>query len=336
MRGKNIVYSTALVMGLLLSGCGSSDSEGESRLSTQQMLDKGDFEGVIASLEGSTQTLTTDQNILLGMAYLGKSGATLTNIITLLDESGDSTNQFATFVTKLSDKGEKTALPDLSKSKEFFIKALGNIDCNNEDDTLTTSQKDICTFAGLSDTTKSALTVSYLLDKDKIDTFDSDTESDDKLTASTCAMAYAFDRTRDDDCIPFVEGSTVIFTQSQKTYRELTVTVNSEDYEFLLTDTAPQATVVTDGFCSNNDFTTRQDLSKDELFSCPVVTSPDEEEITAMDTLVETLNNGLDSIQAEEGSELADDIEEIRAEIATNGTIDEEDIIDYLNRQNNN
>lgn len=336
MRVKSIVYSFALVMGVLLSGCGSSDSEGEVRLSTQQMLDKGDFEGVISTL--GEENLTTDQNILLGMAYLGKSGATLTNIITLLDESSaENGDEFSTFVTKLKDKRGDTALPDLSKSKEFFLKALGDATCGNSN--LTTSQKDICTFAGLSDTTKSALTVSYLVEE--LDTFTTD-ESDDKLTASTCAMAYAFDGTADDACSGFTEGEDVTFEESQKTYTELTVTVtvnsNSEDYAFLLTDTTPQATAVTDGFCSNTDFSTRQEASQDGLFPCPVVTTPDETEITAMDTLVDTLNNGLDSIQAEDGSDLADQIQKIKDDITNtdNSTelITEQDIINYLNDQN--
>ena len=328
---KKILISSLCSAMILLSGCG--DSEGEERLSIQQMLDDGNYVGVISALESSADS--DDDYMALGAAYMGKAGLSLANIVTAVASESDSGGSgFALFVESIAEQSTLTALVDLGKSASFYKEVVGNA-CTTPSLNLSDSQKDICLFIGLGATTKAAVAIDSLIGD--ISTFGDGVGSDDKLTASACAMQYAFNGSTGVGC-SIVENTDVNFTTINKVYKELTVTVNFTGYDYLMNSTTPKQTVLTDGYCTNTDFSTRVDTydSTTAPYACPVNEDPLAEELTTAGVLVDILNEGIDSIGAAVTEDIQADINEFREEItgSVSGTVTEQNIIDYLNDQN--
>ncbi|MEA3370754.1 MAG: hypothetical protein U9Q40_05385 [Campylobacterota bacterium] len=334
---KKILISSLCSGILLLSGCG--DSEGEERLSVQQMLDKGDYTGVISKLEAGADSNV--DYIALGAAYMGKAGVSLTNIVSAM-ASGDDTNDdgFVAFVKSIAGVSTATAISDLGKSADFYKKVVGS--CTAPD--LSDAAKDICLYIGLGATTRTAVTIDNLVGD--ISTFGGDTK-DDKLTASLCAMQYAVNNEFTDEDCTIVEDANVEF--ATKSYTPLTITVNSADYYHLMINSQ---SVITDGYCAEDDFSSRvesYDIST-APYACPMSEDPTADELTTAGVLVEVLNEGMESVGVVDTEDIQEDVNEFKCEIlgsTYNGIddctdpdvsidtdISEEDIIDYLDAQN--
>ncbi len=334
---KKILIGSLLSAMFLLSGCG--DSEGEDRLAIQQMLDDGNYAGVISALESSADS--NDDYIALGAAYMGKAGVSLADIVSAVASGSDDErdSSFAAYVDRIAANSTPTALVDLGKSNDYYKMVVQGA-CVSNLIVLSDSQKDICLYIGLGTTTKAAVAIDSLVGD--ISTFGDDTSSDDKLTASTCAMQYAFDRT---NTCGIVESTDVNFTN--RIYTPLVGTVNSVDYYFLMTGS--NQTVLTQGYCAENNFSTRVNdyNSTTAPFACPINEDPEADDLTTADVLVNILNEGMDSIGAATTEDIQADIDEFKCEIFE-GTynefsgcseditqdIAEQDIIDYLNSQN--
>ena len=356
---------------LLFSGC--SDNEAETQLETQQMLDDGDYQGVITKLANEPSTI--DNNMALGAAYMGRSGIALSDIMKIMLDSGDGGDDaFATFAEGINDKKSPTALKDLKNSSKHYNLATGGV-CDDEDANLTNSQQDVCMNAGLSDTVSAVVTISYLGDVGSLLGSSTTDENgtvvvNDELTASSCAMDYAFNGFSSNAECTAVEDGNVTF-ENNATYTTLIITMDSNNtYDYLLTAPASadgnvtyfRQTALTDGYCADIDNdsivefpTTRLDINVSErqtmtlpltvdgnnVYICPVNQDAPEEELTAAELMVDVLNGGLDSITAATGgdAEMATQIEDFKAELQAdnpdaNGTITVEDIISYLNTQN--
>lgn len=337
MMLKNIIISSLAAFTLLMSGCG--DSEGESKLKTQQMLDNGDFQGVINKLESSANS--NSDYILLASAYMGKSGLTLTNLIsTIADSSGDSSSSsgFAGFATALSSSTSSTAITDLRAAIDYYKKVVNDTCVNNAN--ITSSQRNICLYIGLASTGSAAATIELLTGS--IASFGTGLR-DPKLTASVCAMQYASGTTVSTDCNVSSFGADVTFTQSQKIYTPFTITVASVPFEYLKSDT--NKSVLTQDYCSLTDFATRQATKDAGYFVCPVneTTGPD---LTTASVLVDVLNNGLDATASAANSDVQGDLDQFKCEIlggtyngntctvSTSTDITESDITIYLSAQN--
>jgi len=333
-----MLISVLLATVLFLSGCG--DSEGEDSLAIQQMLDDGDYAGVITALESSADS--DGDYIALGTAYMGKAGVSLTNIVSAMSSDNVSNDGFASFVNGIADISTPTALTDLGKSSKYYKMVVG--DCSALD--LSDSAKDICLYIGLGATTRSAVTIDSLVGN--ISTFSDNTIIDNQLTASVCAMAYAFNNTNNGTCT-FTESPDVNFTVISRVYTPLIVTVvadvNATKYHYLMTST--NATVLTNGYCTEIDFSTRvNDYNLTTApYACPVNENPVEDELTATGILVDILNDGIDSIAAAVTDDIQADIDEYKCDVlggVYNGgcsvsltqNISEQNIIDYLNTQN--
>ena len=336
---RNLLTGSLVTAALLFSGCG--DSEGEDRLEAQQMLDKGDYTGLIQNLE-SSDSLTDEENIALATAYMGKAGLSFSDLIVIISDSsededdGSDSDGFASFVTKISDNNSSTALRDLGKSVESYENVVGDICGDNEQNsTITNTIKDICLFTGLVQTMRAATSISYLTDN--IANFGSG--NDTKLQASTCAMQYASGLSVDSECTTTSAG-TVTFSVTEKTYNGLEVIVNGTSYDYLITTNEPiNNTIITDGYCTNSDFSTRSDEEFAGSYICPINEVKGEEELTTLSVLVDAINGGTDSIAsafASEESDISEDIEEFKVEIKDGGSgdITTEDIIAYLNSNN--
>jgi len=349
---KKVLLVLLFSISLILNGCG--DSEGESQLETQQMLDQADYAGVIAKLEGKAST--SEEFIALGAAYMGKAGLSLADIVSAMassDDSNQNSDGFGGFVGSIAGKSTPSALKDLGRANSNYKQILGER-CRDNNATLSDSQKDICLYIALANTTRAAVAIDTLAeDVSKIS--DDNNGSDDKLTASTCAMQYASDGASDANvdanCTISPEGN-VTFSVLEKTYDKFTVAVNGANYYYLMNDS--NRTILTKGFCSADSFTPRVDIYNATLNACPINEDKDAEELTAVGILTTVLNDGIDSIGGAAASDdISSDINEFKCDILggnydefngcrdsnfhvvdTTQEISEQQIINYLNREN--
>ena len=345
---KKLLTISLVSATLLLSGCGS-DSEGEERLKTQQSLDNGEFEQVIANLESSASS--NEDFLALASAYMGRAGLSLADLITVVsDSSKNEDDSFGAFINSISDatKDSKTPLLDLNKATANYEKVVG-VDGCKEADSLSDLKKDICIFKGLSQTMGAATTMSYIAD-DISTVFSTDenrssTQTDSKLDASTCAMQYAIDGTSANGCT-VTENGTVEFASTNK-YTSINIALDgeTENFEYLLTIvTAPSisSTAVTNGYCTLESFETRVDEkpATDAYHVCPITEDSKTKEITTGAVMADALNNGIDSIGVAADDDMKEDIDKFKKEVldasgkSSDATITEEDIVNYLKEQN--
>ena len=334
---KKILYISLIVTTLIFSGCG--DDSGEKRLEAQNELDSGNYDGVIGLLEPTSASTTEDEYNLLASAYMAKAGFSLVDIVDLMSSSNDTGGDgFASFASSIATERSDTTLSDLGIAIGYYDKILGTKTCTDTD--LTGTQKDICMFKGLSSMVKTATTLSYLGD---LANFGSDTAgNDDELTASACAMQYAFDGSVDAACTK-VDGDQDVLFDSNNTYDSFSMTVNATSYYYLKTDsTVVGQTIITDGNCSTA-FVDCDTANNTDCFACPVNKEAGSEDLTVTTILVDVLNEGTDAIIGAVGAtgdstdtdSIAADVEEYKAEVGgADGVVTEQEIIDYINAQN--
>ncbi|MBU1659228.1 hypothetical protein KKG72_09285 [bacterium] len=330
---KKVLVASLLSVSLLFVGCG--ESEGESRLETQQMLDSGDYEGVITKLESIANS--DSDYLALGAAYMGRAGLSISSLIgVMLENNAGVTSEFAGFTQRINVKKTKTALSDLEKSAVNYEKVLNGL-CTNSTVVLTDSQKDVCLYKGLSQSMKATVVLGYMGD---MSIFGDANESDARLSASVCAMQYANDGSQNSICSfnSPVEDANVTF-DSNNTYNPMTITVNGYAFDYLLTtNTTPRQSVVTDGYCQTDFVSCDQNSSG--CYPCPVNQVANDPELAYADLLVDSLNNGFDSILAAAGTgdnaDLEAEINTFLSEIDTNNNsiITLEEILIYLDAQN--
>lgn len=356
---KKVLISSLLATALVFIGCGE-DSEGVNRLETQQMLDNGDFTGVISKVEA---TASSDSDYLaLGAAYMGKAGLGLPDLIDIIinsDNTGD--DAFVTFINNVDTKKSSSALNDLEKSSGYY-KMVIETKCKdaeaNSSIVLTDTQKDVCLYMGLSQTMKAATAIGYLADDISALTANN-TSTDDRLTASLCAMKYAIDgRSSANVSCGVTDGfSDILFVDSNRTYNPIHVSVSGNTFEFLITEN--NSTAITNGFCSVNSFSTRVVLDKNITITtlpaeytgynvCPVNETKlvvGDSDITTSDVIVTALNEGTNAVGAVASADMQQSIDEFKCEVL-GGTytntcdvsltqdVTEQQVIDYLNLKN--
>jgi len=342
---KKIITTSLVVSTLILSGCG--DTEGESRLETQNMLDKGDFNGVIAKLEGSSSS--NEDYMALASAYMGKAGYSILEIASAM--SKDDTEDNEDPMGKLIGEGKPaSSINDLSKAATYYKKVVGEKACDTKEDnnTLSTNQKDVCLFIGLSAVAKTATTLNLLADN--MSSFSTDDKEDDsnttdyKLDATGCAMQFAFDYnlsqtiTSTQDCNITIANEDVNFTLVNRVYRPFDVHVNKDTnqsnlYHFMMTQednvTHTRSTVLTKDYCTAESFERFKEYNE-TLYACPINEDPEIKETTSVGVLTDTINGDLDAILAiapkndnDEDEEIGEDeINEFKCEVI-NGTFDD-------------
>ena len=117
MISKVLAISTVTAM-LLFSGC---DNEAEDRMITQQMLDSGDYDGVISNLEDK-ELKTDEDNLKLASAYMDKAGFSTTDLVSIISsaEEGNDEVSFASFVTSIEENKVAQTLDNLQKAIVLF------------------------------------------------------------------------------------------------------------------------------------------------------------------------------------------------------------------------
>ncbi len=350
---KSLIGFSALIV-MLLSGCGGEET---CRFDMQVSLDKGEFERVVDRLENDASCRAEyggdDYMVDLGVAYMGKAGLGVTDIIVAASESSESGSSatFGTFVNTVGASRSDSALQDLDRAVTNFEGYLAGTECNST--TLTSGQKDVCLYQGLSDTMSAAVTFDYLTDD--IDSWveqNASAENDvnangnpDDLDASACALQLAvLDNGVCAENVTATHESNVTFSNG-RSYGFVDVDVTDgalavERFFHLMTLVDPKSTVITEGYCTT-DFVYAADINATpdtnaSLYPCPVDQSDDPaNELSVADLLVSTLNDGLDTILALVGGDeqLQADITAFVTEISPDdGNITITEILDYLNQ----
>jgi len=340
---KKIIATSLMTSTLIFSGCG--DSEGESRLETQNMLDNGEFIGVITKLEGNAAT--DEEFMALASAYMGKAGYSILEIASAMSKDTPEGEADDPMKRLVSDDKPASSVTDLSKAATYYKKVVGEDACDsqkNEENniTLDTNQEDVCLFISLSAIAKTATTLDLLAgDMASFSSSDEDANTTDyKLSASGCAMQYAFDNnfsvTETDDCTFSVANNDVNFTIVNRLYRPLDVKViedvNATIYHFMMTAedeiTHNRSTALTKEYCTNESFERFEEYNT-TLYACPVNEDPEIEETTSVGVLTDTLNGDIDAILAiapksddDEDTVGEDEITEFKCDVI-NGTYDD-------------
>lgn len=341
-----MAYFSLSLMALLFSGCGGGSDDASCRFEVQQNLDTGNYEAVIAELSNENSEcrsayLNNEFQIDLGAAYMGEAGLSLSDIIGLI---GVENGSFDTFVDGVSKKQTNTALASLGNAGAAFTAALNTTNCNDPFLTLSSSEKDICLYIGLTETIRATTTISYLLD-DIAALFNgldltSQAAAKEEMKASMCALQFASQGTTCAEASSVTE-TPVIFTysdSSNKSFRDITVTMVAAPnnvYHRLATATGvtPGTTIVTEGYCAN-DFSNPSATWSTGLYACPLNKDPLQEDLNISTLLVNTLNSGLNAVSAAFSSDpvLQQDIIDYKNEINTdaNDTISIDEIQAYL------
>jgi len=337
---KKMVITFLLGMTLIISGCGSSDGEGESALGTQQLLDNGEFTAVISKLEASANS--TSDYLSLAAAYMGKAGFSLSSIIgivvTSVEAEGDST--FANLIENSKNTSNTQSLTDLKKAVDYYKEVVFD-KCLTENTTLSGAESDLCLYVGLSKVFQTSVAMSYIMDD--VSVLNDTNASDPKLTASICAMEYAFSGSVTNTACTLSAESNVTFIQSTKTYGDINITVDGNTtFEYLISGAAiPRSTVLTSGFCTLDSFATRvNDINDTSYHVCPIDETNTTDETTSEQILVNALNDGVSSVGAAVSDDVQADIENFKNEIlAANGKaagsdISIDDMLKYLSDNN--
>jgi len=340
---KNILF--ILLISLSITGCYDLENRDSTNDNTQTQ-EVPEYQLVISSLEGVAST--PEEYFELADAYMQRSGLVLSDVIQdISDSTKDAQSPFLAFVKSVqpSSQEEATSLQDLDKATDYHMLIIG--DRCEEGVDLTEFEKEVCLYKGLAQTMEVANTINAMSD----DISQVNTNGDAKLQASSCAMQYAFNNIVEKYC-SISEVGEVTFEESNATYDKIAVYTEGREYEYLLLKddrTHTREVVVTDGYCSSDNFETRESTLRDASYlPCPVSMEDGEKQITANDNLVDSLNEGTEAILAvsDNYTELATTVKEFRIEISTVGqdgqtgetivdtTIDMQDMIEYLNEQN--
>jgi len=319
MISKVLAISTVTAM-LLFSGC---DNEAEDRMITQQMLDSGDYDGVISNLEDK-ELKTDEDNLKLASAYMDKAGFSTTDLVSIISsaEEGNDEVSFASFVTSIEENKDAQTLDNLQKAIEYYSKlvdvtklspSLTN-DYNDDIEELDLDTNEL--FLGLAYITKVASVLSYMGDVSKLE----ESGDDENLLASGCALAKVYAPSDiPSECASVNYAGTTVINDTTYTPIEVVLSNGLGSYNLLATQDRTQL-VLTDytTVCNDN-------------YPCPVK----DENLTVLEALLDTLNSSFDFILSAAPDDVKEDIESYRAEINTdyNPNISVVELINYLNAE---
>jgi hypothetical protein len=327
---RNIVLGFIV---LLYTGCGSTSEKPtifntDNSVSTQQMLDSKNYEGVVSKLEDIAST--NDEYLQLATAYMGLSGLTTNDIklkLYALNSSDDNSFMSLTNSIDKSTKNCQVPLEYLDKSSHYYAKITGDECTQYNEHILTSSEKKICLYRGFSQLVETVTAISYITgDVENLVT----NVEDNKLTTASCAMQYAFNG--NSDC-SFHKKESIKFSNDQS-YDRVTIYSNHEEYQYLLTDNALfsgtsniKNVVMTNGYCTLDDFSTRVTDKNDTkynpltYFICPI-------HLTADDVLIDSLNEGIEAIivGAENDTKIIESVKKFKEEILNHSYQRDDDI----------
>ena len=363
---KKIISASLVAAAVMFSGCGNDNTT--CRIDVQKAIDEGRYDSAISDLQGKCATAYTqsDLDMNLAAAYMGKSGYSVSDIADMLINSGDNGEAFTSFLTSVDAKKTGNSLPLLSKANGYFLNAIqagGNASAiklcsranlNAKNDSRLTNA---CLYIGFNETIKAANTITYLTGN--VDTLVNSINDDSNTTpydmrASLDALGWAVNSSYKAASNASISASTVTFSGNH-TFADVNVTYidNGQTKVFYrlaksINRDTNNTTVITDGYCdingSKENCQGMEDSATGEIIhpiagchACPVVMDTNNT-LSVAQLLVDTINNGTDTISAVAGDDdVAQSVKDFKQEIIdartngdTNSTITVNDIINYL------
>lgn len=328
---KGILVSSIVAATLIFSGCGS-DSAGADRLKTQNMLDDGNYQGVISKLE-PLSSLTSEQRMQLGNAYMGAAGLNLADLTVMLNSStntqqstalvgayanSESNNDYLNFLDQLRKNAE-----DHPKVLEYLDKAIASFKKVLEKSDKNTNAK---LLAALSSAAKSGTSISYLGNIKKL----VENGADDEIRVSACAMVYVYANKVAANCtVEKVSNN----PGTSNVYKEIkvTATLNSGNYTGRrLTSSDEAELILSDGYVDGDGSKTTD--SADGLNSANPFGDGN---VTVQEVILNEMNEGFDSLMDIAPDDVKDDIRDFKNELdnnPTDGVVTSEELADYLTK----
>ena len=289
---------------LLFSGC---DNEAEDRMTAQQMLDGGDYNGVISMLEPK-EVKTDDDNLKLASAYMDKAGFAITDLVSIVASTEDeSDSSFASFVTSVEDSKTADTLDDLQSAIHYYGEIVDaekyvNASPSRADSLNENEEEDIAIdtnelFLGLAYITKVATVLSYMGDVAKLE----EPGQDANILASGCALAKVYTPSLElaDECAFVNYTSQIIIDKTTYTPIEVVLSNGLGSYNLLATEDRTQLVLT--------DYRTNFENS---AYPMPVK----DESLTVLSALLDTLNGAFDFIIGAAPDDVKEDIEGYRSE----------------------
>ena len=360
---KKIIASSLIFASIILSGCGSSDTT--CRIDVQNAIDDGNYDKAISELEGKCATAfsKSDLNMNLAAAYMGKSGYSVSSIADMLINSNDTGNDaFASFLESVNAKKVPDSLPNLYTAEDYFLAAIANGSQAGVDtlcsasvlDALDDSRRtNACLYIGFNETIKATNTITYLTGDinglvESINNDDVNATPYD-MKASLDALAWSIDASY---TMPAAEGnitaSDVTILGANFAHIEVDYGSNGLFYRLAKSTTreSNNSTVVTDGYCdANGSRTNCEGIENDDgsiditnanagnCYACPVIFDNNNTTLGVAELLVDSLNNGSDTIAAVANDpDITQSIRDFKKEITgdPDGNVTIDQIIDYL------
>lgn len=361
---KKIATLSAFVAVLLLGGCGNQDAS--CRIEVQKDIDQGNFDSAISKLNGSCASAFNENDRLynLATAYMGKAGYGVSDVIKVMVEADNNGNDstFSTFIKSINKNKKSASLDLLQKAKEYFMQSLDPSATdlqaifknycslsNNVDDPRVSNA---CFYVGFNEVIRTSVTVGELtknIDQvvQAIDAGDP-TQVPIDMKVNLDALSWTIGQ-------PVQNGSTVIpkniTTIKGYKYLPLVIVNSGKTFYRLADENAPNiysSTVLTNGYCTvdgnttacegieNNDgsIDTTKIPAGTTCYACPVLSEDNASASKVTDLLVETLNDGTDSILSiSDDPDIAQSVKDFKKEVTGSeyGKVTAKDIIDYLN-----
>ena len=364
---KKVISISLVAMAVMFTGCGNDDTT--CRIDVQKAIDEGRYDDAIANMQGSCKNAFTqsDLNMNMAAAYMGKSGYSVSDIAEMLIDSDEQGDAFTSFLSSVADKKQPDSLPLLNKAGNYFLDAIAT---NGKSDISTLCSPEslsgndarltnACLYIGFNQTIKTANTITYLTgDVDKLVDSINDSASDTTpydMRASLDALGWAVNTGYNLQSDTHISAATVTFSGNH-TFADVNVTytdTNGNEKLFYrlaksINRDINNTTVITDGYCDVNGSKENCQGMEDETtgeiinpisgcHACPVVMDVNDS-LSVSQLLVDTINNGADTISAVAGNDdVAQAVEDFKQEIIanrpngdTNTTITVDDIINYL------
>ena len=349
---------------VMFSGCG--DDKTACRVDVQKAMDEGRYDDAIADMNGSCRSAFTksDLSMNLAAAYMGKSGYSVSDIVSMFinsdNENGDA---FTSFLSSVNEKKRANSLVLLTRANSYYLKAIGKESDTDTNQLCSTYNLDtindprltnVCLYIGFNDTIKSANTISYLTgDLNKtIDSIDNKSgETPDDMQASLDALKWVTDATYFPEAGTIISGPSVV-TIADNSFANVHITYEKNGKSkvfYRLAKTTKRdpsnTTVVTDGYCDRDgnrsvcDGVEKDDGSIDmtkaiaaSCYACPIVMDANNT-LGVAQLLVDSLNDGSDAITAvSDDPDITNSVTDFKENItgSSNGTVTIQNMIDYL------
>ena len=330
---KYILGGTVASAMLLLSGCGSTDSTAENSMLAQQYLDDQEYAKASALIE-SQSTKTDSDYMMLSSAYMGQAGFSFSDVLKIIAKTGidsTTTNQAPSYkassngdndgyvkfldeIEKVLDGNEK-ALDFLQKAQDAIGKIVQESDSSKLNKGLVLTMKASTAFTYLGD-------VKALADSATVNE-----EVKNDFSAYGCAIAQVYAGRHASKCSS-VDVDTATISIGEKPYKKITVTINGVNY-YKVANAAGSEVMLTTGLCNDQNTSGCVKADDNTTFVPKPVGSG---EITIEQALIDTINDGFDTLINLAPDDTKDDVREYKTEIDTNndGKIDADEISNYI------